>query len=112
MSKRKGMSADVFDALLPDSPAEKEDTATSTASRAKKTKSARKPKAAVRAPLSVSIDADLVEQARDVVYWSPGLSLTELVAEALRREIGRREKSHGGAFPPRTGELTPGPPVR
>lgn len=112
MSKRKGMSADILDTLLPDAPAEEESAAPGKASRTKKKTAAGKKKAAVRAPLSVSIDADLVEQARDVVYWSPGLSLTELVAEALRREIGRREKSRGEAFPARTGELTPGPPVK
>jgi hypothetical protein len=64
-----------------------------------------------RGKLTVEIDAEVLEAAKDAVYWTPGLTLVGLVEEALRREVGRREEERGEGFPVRGGELTPGRPI-
>ena len=60
----------------------------------------------------MALDADLVDQARDVAFWTPGVTLTDLVAAGLRLEIARRTAERGGNYPRRTAELRPGAPIR
>lgn len=47
------------------------------------------------------LSADLIERLRNVVYRTPGVTLTAIVTEALRRCVEERETEHGGAFPKR-----------
>lgn len=58
------------------------------------------------------IPVELTERARDCVYWLSGpphrLTMGELCAQALEREIKRLEKEHGKPFEPRAGELKGG----
>jgi post-segregation antitoxin (ccd killing protein) len=65
-----------------------------------------------RAALTVSIREDLIEQARDAVFWTPGLTVAGLVETALKAELDRLEKRQGKPFESRKGELTAGRPVR
>lgn len=44
---------------------------------------------------SLRLDPDLMEAARNRVYWTPGLTLGGLVESAIRRELTRLEKLHG-----------------
>lgn len=60
------------------------------------------------ARLQVLLDEDVVERAKRAVFWTPGLTLTALVEEALVREVARLEAERGTPFEPRTGRLTPG----
>jgi len=60
------------------------------------------------ARLQVLLDEDVVERAKRAVFWTPGLTLTALVEEALAREVERREAERGATFEPRTGRLPPG----
>jgi len=59
---------------------------------------------------------DLLERARDTVYWLSGpptrLTLTDLVTEALTRELRRLEKAHndGNRYEERDEELRGGRP--
>lgn len=62
--------------------------------------------------IQVYIDAGVVERAKRAVFWTPGLTLTALVEEALAREVDRREAERGEPFPERRGRLTPGRPPR
>ena len=60
---------------------------------------------------TVTLPPDLMERARDCVYWTPGLTLTALIAAAVEREVLSHEEANGGPFPPREGELRSGRPV-
>jgi len=62
--------------------------------------------------LTVYVPAELIERARDAVYWTSGLTLSDLVAEALERRLAEMERERGGGFPPRPSRLRPGRPVR
>lgn len=63
----------------------------------------------MKAQLVTKIAPEVLDYARDVVYWTPGATLSGLVEEALRREAKRREKGNGGkAFPSRNGRVLQG----
>lgn len=68
----------------------------------------------MKAQLVTKIDPDVLEYARDCVYWSPDLTLSGLVEESLRRETKRQERLVGGEqFPSRNGrKLTTGKPLK
>lgn len=71
-------------------------------------------KQTVRGPrqrFTVHLPADLVEQLRRAVFWTPGLTLSDLAEDALRQAVGRLEKEHGGPFPELRGSIR-GRPVR
>src|SRR4051812_36243240 len=55
----------------------------------------------------------LLEEARDVVYWVPGLTMANLTEEALRSEIQRIKdvRNAGEDFPNRESDLKRGRPV-
>jgi hypothetical protein len=72
-----------------------------------------KPAKEPKAPLTVVLSAKLMDKARDVVYWSHGLTLAKLVEQALAKEIERLEKAKGESFPNRKEEkLSSGRPVK
>jgi hypothetical protein len=60
---------------------------------------------AKRERFTVNIGNDVIEWARRATVFTPGMSLSGLVEEALTRELKRREKERGEAFPTTT--LTP-----
>lgn len=67
--------------------------------------------APARAKLTAEIPTPILERARDAVYWTPGLTLVDLVTTSLERELARREDDRGSAFEPRAGDLPTGRPV-
>jgi hypothetical protein len=70
------------------------------------------PNEAATERFSASLPVALVERARTVVFYTPGLTLSTLVAEALAHEIGRLEAERGQPFPTARGKLRTGRPVR
>jgi post-segregation antitoxin (ccd killing protein) len=60
-----------------------------------------KEKEAKKVPLTVTIPPELLERARNAVYWSHGLTLAKIVEQGLIKEIDRLEKNHGKPFPGR-----------
>lgn len=60
--------------------------------------------------LTVSLPADLVDQLRDAVYWSPSLTLAWLIARSLRASLTEMESSRQAPFPKRTNALRAGRP--
>jgi len=62
--------------------------------------------------LTVHLPVDLIERVKNAVYWTPGLTLAQLAAEALRQAIDAREAARGAPFPPREHNLTVGRPLR
>jgi hypothetical protein len=61
--------------------------------------------------LAVVVSADIVERAKNLVYWTPGVTLAGLVEEGLGKAVVRRERANGGQFAERPSHLQPGRPV-
>ena len=59
------------------------------------------PPAPKQEQVNVRLAVDLVDKARDVVFHTPGLTLAELIADALNAEIEKRTRARGEAFPAR-----------
>ena len=81
--------------------------ATVTSSTGVKEKSSERPRM-VR--LTVNLPSHLVEQMRDAVYWTPGLTLAWLIARAVRASLADLETIHQGPFPRRLKPLRAGRP--
>ena len=96
--RRSTLGSDPFDALVPETPA--------PSSRQKRKAKARKIRATFHLPM------ELFDQARDAVYWTPGLTLSSLCEDGLRSEIVNLERKRGEAFPKRAGDLKAGRPVK
>lgn len=61
--------------------------------------------------LTAYVDAEVLEAAKRAAFWTPGLTLSSLATEALRREVARLEAERGESFPDRTGNLPKGRPL-
>ena len=66
---------------------------------------------ATRKRFTVNLRSDLIEWARQAVVFTPGLSLSGLVEEALGRELKRMVKERGEAFPTTTATPKKGRPI-
>ncbi len=76
--------------------------------------------------LTVQISEDVIERAKNTVYWTRGLTLAQLTEEALEKAIknlesnnviyddstGKPLKEKNDQFPPRAEELKRGRPVK
>ena len=62
--------------------------------------------------LTVHVPVELIDRVKNVVYWTPGLTLARLAEEALTREVEKREKERGEPFPHRAEELKGGRPLK
>jgi len=62
--------------------------------------------------LTVHVPIELIDRVKNIVYWTPGLTLARLAEEALTKEVEKREQEQGGAFPHRAEELRGGRPLK
>lgn len=62
--------------------------------------------------LTVYLPDDLIERARDAVYWTPGLTIAKLFTDAVEGAIHRLQTATASPFPARTGKLRVGRPRR
>ncbi len=62
--------------------------------------------------IAVQLPSDLVEKARDAVYWTPGMTLNRLAQLALSHTLECMESLRGVPFPPRGGNLPKGRQVQ
>lgn len=60
--------------------------------------------------VTLNLPADLVEQLRNTVYWTPGVTLTGLIKDALHEFLSRWEQRNGRRYPARLAELKSGRP--
>ena len=60
--------------------------------------------------LTVNLPSNLVEQMRDAVYWTPGLTLAWMIARSVRASLNELEMVNQGPFPRRTKPLRAGRP--
>ena len=65
-----------------------------------------------RERFTVKLPVEVIECARNAVYWSPDLTLAGLTEKALTAYIDALEAERGEAFPPRQGELKLGRPIK
>jgi hypothetical protein len=65
-----------------------------------------------RKRLTVYLPLELLERARNTVYWSKGLTLAGLIEQALADSLNRKEEVNGKTFPQRLEELKGGRPKR
>lgn len=62
--------------------------------------------------VTVQLPTELIERIRDIVYWTPGLTLNELAEVAFTNTLSCAELLRGEPFPPRRGSIRVGRPVR
>jgi len=60
--------------------------------------------------LTVNLPQDLVEQVRDAVFWTPGLTIAWLIARAMRISLADMHSTNQGPFPRRSSPLRAGRP--
>lgn len=60
--------------------------------------------------LTVNLPSDLVEQLRDAVYWTPGVTLAWMIARSVRTSLAELESTNQGPFPKRAKPLRAGRP--
>lgn len=72
------------------------------------------PRVARRATVSVGItlDAEILDRARNAVFWTPGLTLTSIANQGFAVVLDELERDRGEPFPARTGRVRSGRPVR
>lgn len=76
-----------------------------------KRKNKAKRKATTDCTLKCTLPPKLFEQARDAVYWTPGLTLTGLCERGIRTEVAKLQRKRRKPFPKRKAELKGGRPV-
>ena len=114
MRSRRALGDDPLDAVIPGSEDSDREQQRATVSRPTSTRSSRSaPERTQKTRATFHLPIDLLEEARDVVYWVPGLTMANLTEEALRREIKRIKdvRNAGENFPSREGDLKRGRPV-
>ena len=65
-----------------------------------------------RERITVKLPVQTIERMRNAVYWTPDLTLTKLVAEAVAERLDLIESQRGEPFPSRQGKLKTGRPIK
>lgn len=124
MNPRKTMGVDPFeesplDGLVPppkkkedkpvqtDPPRESSKKATGTPSK----QGGNKPQA-TKERLTVHLPLEVIERAKNAVFWTPGLTLAGLAEGAFLDALERMEKKNGKPFPKRKADLKGGRPIK
>jgi hypothetical protein len=68
-------------------------------------------KKAAAEKITTPFPPDLIERARNAVYWEPDLTLAGLIVEAVTQAIDRMEQERGKPYPPRNRKLRSGRPI-
>src|SRR5215207_5488728 len=66
----------------------------------------------VKERLTVHLPINLIERVKNVVYWTPGLTLAGLAEEAFAEAVATMEKKRGEPYPPRKENLKGGRPMK
>jgi hypothetical protein len=71
-----------------------------------------KPPRVIKERLTIHLPVELIDRAKNAVYWTPGLTLAGLAEGALAKALEELEKERGEPFPPRREELKGGRPLK
>jgi hypothetical protein len=58
------------------------------------------------------LPVDVIDRVKNAAYWTPGLTLADLAAQALTEAVDRLERKRGEPFPPRKSTLKGGRPMK
>jgi hypothetical protein len=111
MAKKKTIGVNPLDSLIPLSPATVQGgrnilpSASIDGDEEKQLK-------IVKERLTVHLPVDLIERVKNVVYWTPGLTLAGLAEEAFAETVTALEKKRGEPYPPRKENLRGGRPMK
>ena len=62
--------------------------------------------------LTVHLPPDLINRIKNVVYWTPGMTLASFAEEFMEVAVDKIEKKRGKPFPQRSQELKGGRPFK
>jgi hypothetical protein len=62
--------------------------------------------------VTFQLPVELIERARDAVYWTPGATMAALMEAALSAHLDEMEKRRGQPFERRGGALRTGRPIK
>jgi hypothetical protein len=102
MARRRTIGASPLDAVVPMGRLED----------ARRGSQPTQPAKAPKERVTFQLPVDVIEQARNAVFWTPGATMSALMEEALTAHLERLEKKRGEAFPARSGALRTGRPVK
>ena len=110
MNKRKTIGSNPLDAVVPMGTVEVTEVRPMV-------EIAQEPEIELPAPqtkqrLTVHLPVELIDRAKNVVFWTPGLTLASLAEQALEAVVTRLEEERGEAFPWRFEELRGGRPLK
>jgi len=70
------------------------------------------PRKCTRAKDTIWLSDETLDRLRRAVYWTPGLTKSKVYEDAVVRHLDELERENGGPFPPITGELKRGRPLK
>jgi len=62
--------------------------------------------------ITVQISEEIIDRIKNATYWTPGLTLSYLVENALEKEVDQMESDRGSSFERRRAELKTGRPIK
>jgi hypothetical protein len=62
--------------------------------------------------VTFQLPVDLIDRARNAVYWTPGATVAGLMEDALTAHLAYIEQQRGAPFPPREHALKTGRPIK
>jgi hypothetical protein len=65
-----------------------------------------------RRRVTFHLSVEIMDRARNAVYWEPGLTMTDLAEQGITAAVEKLEKKRGELYPPRPAELKGGRPVK
>ena len=110
--RRKTIGNSPLDTVVPRREPETADTPIPPATTQRQQPAEAGPGRVHKERLTVHVPVELIDRVKNIVYWTPGLTLARLAEEALTREVEKREKERGEPFPHRTEELKGGRPLK
>ncbi|SRR5713226_6326387 len=99
MARKRTIGANPLDAVVPRTPGEHPGPHTAPA-RVRKER------------VTFQLSVDLIERARNTVYWTPGATIAGLMEDALTAHLEQVEQKRGAPFPPRERALKTGRPIK
>jgi hypothetical protein len=110
--RRKTIGNSPLDTVVPRREPPESDTPIPDASIEKQRAREESPSRINKERLTVHVPVELIDRVKNIVYWTPGLTLARLAEEALTKEVEKREKERGEPFPHRAEELRGGRPLK